>query len=233
MRKDIKNPKTIEQMFDRISKDYDKLNDLMSFGVHKKIKREVIKTLSSLLLPLPSLSLLDLCTGTGDIAALLRENYPDAKIIGLDFSDKMLEIARKKHAGIEFLQGDCTQLPFEDESFDICTISFGLRNIENMQKALDEIYRVLKKGGVFVNIDLGKPNKFMNILIKPYMTFWIALLGKVFHGDETPYKYLAQSNETFPSQKELIEIYKKIGFQNVKNKNYLFGQIASQFGTKG
>lgn len=228
----FKSPLLVKAMFDGISKDYDRLNDLMTFRLHKKIKRNVVRSLSSLLSPISSLTFLDLCTGTGDIAAILKENYPDSKIIGIDFSEKMLEIAREKHSGIDFLQGDCIRLPFEDESVDVCLISFGLRNIGNMKKTLEEIYRVLKKGGVFLNLDLGKPNKLMNILIKPYMTFWVSLLGKIFHGDETPYKYLADSNETFPSQKELTEIYRKIGFSNIQNKNYLFGQIASQISIK-
>lgn len=130
------------------------------------------------------------------------------------------------------MEADCTNLPFEDESFDLCTISFGLRNIEDMETAIKEIYRVLKKGGVFVNLDLGKPNKFFNLFLKPYMYLWVALLGKVFHGDETPYKYLAASNETFPAPAELVKIYEKIGFSNIKCKNYLLGQIAAQMSEK-
>ncbi len=102
------------------------------------------------------------------------------KIIGVDFSDKMLEIARKKCSDIDFLEADCTQLPFEDKSFDLCTISFGLRNIENMEKALQEIYRVLKKGGVFVNLDFGQTEQILQLFLKPYMYLWVALLGKVF-----------------------------------------------------
>lgn len=223
-----KNQEFIKNLFNSISKNYDKLNDIMSFGLHRKIKKDLFKQLNLK----PDLRILDLCTGTGDIAHILKEKYPDSTIIGVDFSEKMLEIARKKHANIEFIQSDVTHLPFEDESFDLCTISFGLRNIEDIQKALEEIYRVLKKGGIFINLDLGKPNKFFNFFLKPYMYLWVAFLGKIFNGDETPYKYLAVSNETFPSPAELIKIYEKIGFSNIKVKNYLFGQISAQINQK-
>lgn len=232
-----KEPQFIKSLFNSISNNYDRLNDIMTFGLHRKIKKNAIK--------LPphmrgrvrgggsaNLKILDLCTGTGDLAGILKEKYPQAKIIGVDFSKNMLEIANKKHPDIEFIEADCTILPFEDESFDLCIISFGLRNIENMEKAVTEIFRVLKKGGFFINIDLGKPNKFFSIFLKPYMYLWVALLGKIFHGDKTPYKYLAASNEDFPSQNRLVEIFKETGFSDVKNKNYLFGQIASQTARK-
>ncbi|MDD3436831.1 MAG: bifunctional demethylmenaquinone methyltransferase/2-methoxy-6-polyprenyl-1,4-benzoquinol methylase UbiE [Candidatus Gastranaerophilales bacterium] len=220
---DSKKPELVKEMFNRISNDYDKLNDIMSFGLHRFIKKDIIKNLG-----FKNAKILDLCTGTGDLAGILKARYPQSQVTGVDFSPNMLEIAKKKNPRIEFLQADCTQLPFENESFDLCVISFGLRNIEEMEKAISEIYRVLKKGGIFINLDLGKPNKFFNFFLKPYMYLWIATMGKFFHGDETPYKYLAVSNETFPSPEELIKIYEKTGFSNIKNKNYLFGQIAAQ-----
>lgn len=229
------NPEFIKNLFNSISANYDKLNDIMSFGLHRRIKKDTINRIPCNVHNLP-FTILDLCTGTGDLVGILKERYPQAKIIGIDFSEKMLEIAKKKHPDVEFLQADITnlsqKLSLNDESFNLCTISFGLRNIENMEQALKEIYRVLKPGGIFINLDLGKPNKFFNFFLKPYMYLWIAFLGKNFHGDETPYKYLAVSNETFPSQKELVEIFKQIGFSNIKNKNYLFGQIASQVSRK-
>lgn len=228
MQKFSKNSYFIKDLFNSISVNYDKLNDIMSFGLHKKIKKDIIRQTRLFTIHRSPLTCLDLCTGTGDLAGLLKEKYHEVQIIGVDFSEKMLEIARKKHPDIEFLEADCTKLPFNNESFDLCVISFGLRNIEEMEKALKEIYRVLKPGGIFINIDLGKPNKFFNIFLRPYMYLWISFVGKIFHGDQTPYRYLAESNEYFPSQKELVEIYKNIGFHDIKNKNYLFGQIASQ-----
>ena len=223
-----KKPKFIKNLFNSISNDYDRLNDIMSFGLHKKIKQDIIKQISIY----RPFTILDLCCGTGDLTGLLKEKYPDAKVIGIDFSDKMLEVARKKNPNIEFLEADCTQLPFEDESFDLCTISFGLRNVEDIEKVLKEIYRVLKKSGVFINLDLGKPNKFFNLFLKPYMYLWVVFLGKIFHGDETPYKYLAASNEDFPAQQDLMKLYKQYWFTPIKNKDYLLGQIAAQISIK-
>lgn len=223
-----KEPDFIKELFNSISNNYDKLNDIMSFGLHKKIKNAITNNLN-----LPSgTKVLDLCTGTGDLAGLLQKKYPEANVIGADFSPKMLGIAKEKYPNIDFLEADCTQLPFDDAIFDLCIISFGLRNIEDMQKAIKEIHRILKPGGTFINLDLGKPNKFFNLFLKPYMYIWVAILGKIFHGDETPYKYLAYSNETFPSQKELVKIFEQIGFSHIKNKNYVFGQLASQYSIK-
>lgn len=231
MNKFSKNPDFVKKLFNSISLNYDKLNDIMSFGCHRIIKRDAV----SFAKLSPNAKILDLCTGTGDLAGILKKGYPQAKITGIDFSSEMLQIARdkwKKYPDINFVEADCTQLPFEDEQFDLCTISFGLRNIEDMEKALKEIYRVLKKGGYFINLDLGKPNKFFNFFLKPYMYIGVSFLGKFFHGDEQPYKYLAVSNEDFSSQKQLVGIFQQIGFCNVKNKNYLFGQIASQISQK-
>jgi demethylmenaquinone methyltransferase/2-methoxy-6-polyprenyl-1,4-benzoquinol methylase len=224
MEKFSKEPQIIKNMFNQIAPDYDKLNNIMSFGLHKFIKKNVLKNLAID----NNSKILDLCTGSGDLVGILKNNYPDSKIIGIDFSDEMLNLAKIKYPEIEFLNTDCEELPFKNEQFDLCVISFGLRNIKNMDKTLNEIYRVLKKGGIFINLDLGKPPKFLNIFFKPYMFFWVSLMGKFFHGDKTPYQYLAVSNENFPSQKQLVKIFQEIGFFEVKNKNYLFGQIASQ-----
>lgn len=224
MEKFSKKPEFIQKLFNSISKDYNKLNDIMSFGAHRLIKKNILKNANLL----PAAKILDLCTGTGDIAGFLQKKYPDADITGVDFSEKMLQIARQRYPSIEFLTADCMQLPFEDERFALCIISFGLRNIEDMNQALKEIYRVLKKGGTFINLDLGKPNWFLNIFARPLFYLWVSLLGRAFHGNSTPYEYLAASNEDFPSQFELAKIYKEIGFEDIKNTDYLFGQIASQ-----
>lgn len=226
-----KNAHFIKNLFNSISTNYDKLNDIMSFGLHRRIKNQVINKIPFNIHYSPS-TILDLCCGTGDITALLKENFSKATVTGIDFSPEMLKVASKKHSSINFLKADCNNLPFEDSTFDICTISFGLRNVEDIEKVLKEIYRVLKPDGIFINLDLGKPNKFFNLFLKPYMYIWVAILGKIFHGDETPYKYLAESNETFPSPKELLNIYGKTGFSNCTNQNFLFGQIAAQYCNK-
>lgn len=224
MEKFSKTPQFIQGLFNQISRDYDKLNDIMSFGMHLCIKKSSLRGLD---LP-DGAKVLDLCTGTGDIAGILKDFYPTADVIGMDFSEKMLEIAREKHPSIDFRHGDVSELPFEDSSFDLCVISFGLRNTEDIKKVLNEIHRVLKPGGTFINIDLGKPPKLVNLILRPGLYLWAQLAGLFFHGDNQPYKYLAVSNEDFPSQHELVKIFKEIGFKNVRNRDFMFGQIASQ-----
>ncbi len=220
----LKKPKFIQSLFNSIAHNYDRLNDIMSFKQHRKIKKTA---LSNLDLP-DEAKILDLCTGTGDIVGILKSLHPSANIIGVDFSEKMLEIAKEKYPDINFIQADCSALPLEDKTFDLCVISFGLRNTEILNQILKEIHRVLKPGGIFINIDLGKPSGILNLILRPLLYFWTKLVGKLFHGDMQPYKYLAVSNETFPSQYELVKIFEEIGFKEVKNKDFMFGQIASQ-----
>lgn len=222
------NSDEIKSMFNDISNDYDKMNNLMTFGLQKIMKKSVLCKLKA---KNPK-KILDLCTGTGDMAILAEKMFPDSKIVAVDFSKSMLELARKRSSSIEFLEVDCTNLPFSDKEFDLCIISFGLRNIPDIEKAISEISRVVSDDGILVNIDLGKPNKFFNIFLKPYMYLWISILGKIFHGNETPYKYLAKSNENFSSPKELIEKFKNVGFSTSKKYDYFFGQVSVQISQK-
>jgi len=229
MEKFSKKPEFIQGLFNKISRDYDKLNDIMSFGQHLSIKKSALRGLDLQ----KGAKVLDLCTGTGDIAGILSDFYPDTKIVGVDFSEKMLEIARAKHPSLDFRHGDASELPFGDSEFDLCVISFGLRNTENLNRVLGEIFRVLNPEGIFINIDLGKAPFGLNLILRPILHLWTALVGGFFHGDKQPYRYLAESNEDFPSQRELVKIFEQIGFLDVQNKDFLFGQIASQKCKKG
>jgi len=211
-----KNPQKIKSMFNKIAKDYDKNNNIISFGLHKYVKKLAINRFKF------SGKCLDLCTGTGDIAELMSKKCDE--VIGLDFSSEMLNIARKKHPDINFIEGDCTSLPFEDNSFDAITISFGLRNIENYELALNEIYRVLKPNGLFFHLDFGKENFIANILYN----FIIPKLVKLFYGDSLPYEYLIQSKKLFFDTKKLIELFYKHKLMLVQKKHFLFGTINCQ-----
>ena len=139
-----KNPEKIRKMFDEIAARYDFINGIISFGTHKRGKKQAIRDLP----PLPgNAEILDLCTGTGDLAYFLKSR---GRVTGLDFSQNMLAAARKKVPEADFILGDCTNLPFKDNSFDLVTIGFGLRNIENPDRAIEEIVRVLKPDGVLI-----------------------------------------------------------------------------------
>lgn len=203
-------------MFNKIAKVYDFNNNVMSLGQHIRIKKQSVKFLNA-----HNVKVLDLCTGTGDIAGFIDKS---CKVIGVDFSDKMLEIARKKYPWINFIEGDCTNLPFEDNYFDVVTISFGLRNIENYDNALDEIYRVLKPNGLFMHLDFGKKNILGDILfdiIVPHIV-------KIFYKDNLPYEYLVKSKQMFFNENALIELFAQHNLKIKEKHSMLFGGASCQ-----
>lgn len=151
-----KTPENIKSMFSSLAPRYDFFNNIISFGLHRVIKKLVIKELDIK----RGYIILDLCTGTGDAAGIIKQKYPDSIVFAVDFSEKMLPIAASKYSDINFSQQDCCDLHFKDNYFDVATISFGLRNIENSNKALDEVHRVLKECGIFMHLDFGKSQSF-------------------------------------------------------------------------
>lgn len=214
-----KTPATIQTMFNIISKKYDFINNIISFGTQKFIKKICVKNLKIL----PDYKILDLCCGTGDIANLIKQEQPKCDVIGLDFSEKMLEIAKNKVSGVKFIQGDATDLPFDDNFFDIVTMAFGLRNIQNTQKAIFEIQRVLKPNGQFLHLDFGEKNIINSLYDKTILSFI-----KLFTDDIFAYRYLIESKKTFLEPDGLIKNFKKNGFKLIKRKDYLFKTISCQ-----
>lgn len=213
-----KSPENIKNLFNIIAKKYDLINNLMSFFTHKFIKKS---SLSMLTFPSGG-KILDCCCGTGDISGMLKYKFPESRIIGLDFSEKMLEIAKKNIKDVEFVEGDCCNMDFSDKTFDAVTISFGLRNIENYKKAIGEISRVLKNGGQFLYIDFDKtkfPNKFFDIIV-----FFIA---NVFKSYKSAYKYLINSKNEFFTPQKLEKILNAEGFTLKHQKSYISGIIYS------
>lgn len=226
-----KNKDSIQSLFDNISKNYDLINNIMSFGLHNAIKSLAVKNLPN---QNPQ-KILDLCTGTGDIAIKLRKKYINAEIIGVDFSDKMIEIAQKKTQNaknITIQKMDITKLNFEPDSFDLCFISFGLRNLSDINQTLTDIKKILKPNGILSILDLGKPNKIVAPVYNFYFNNIVPIIGKIVHKNITPYQYLVESVKTYPSQNELIEILKEHGFSHCKNINYIFGTISQQIAQK-
>lgn len=214
-----KNTQKIKTMFDEISGYYDFMNNFISFGTHYILKFLALKELNIQ----PRTMILDLCCGTGDFTKLITKFYPRAKVIGLDFSQEMLKLAKQKNPNGVFMQADCTSLPFGDVEFDYVTMGFGLRNIENRTKVIDEIYRVLNCGGKFLHLDFGYHNflsKIFNVIV-PFC-------AKVLKKNADRYKYLIDSKEEFPNPDELIHEFEKHGFKYVKKQDYLFGIISAQ-----
>lgn len=214
-----KTPEKIKNMFDEISFYYDQMNNYMSLGSHIFVKYLALKELGLK----PRTMLLDVCCGTGDFTKLISKFFPRVKVIGLDFSEKMLKVAKEKNPKGVFMQGDCTNLSFDDGEFDYVTIGFGLRNIQDRQKAISEIYRVLSKNGKFMHLDFGEHN-----LISKIFDLIVILLAKILKKDWHAYEYLLQSKEDFPAPDKLIQEFENLGFKYVKKCNYLFGVISVQ-----
>lgn len=215
----------VAQMFDTISGNYDGLNRVISFGTDIKWRKKVLSIVEA---KNPT-TILDIATGTGDLAILLSKTKAK-KIIGLDISAGMLEVGKKKiihkklDDRIEMILGDSENLPFEDHSIDAITVAFGIRNFENLEKGLSEIVRVLKPNGVFVILETSVPQKFP---FKQGYHFYtkniLPLIGRLFSKDNSAYAYLSESASVFPFGEELNNILRKIGFIEVKAMPQTFG----------
>ena len=222
----------VEQMFDTISKDYDGLNRIISFGIDVKWRKKVIRIIKDA----NPKQVLDIATGTGDLIISLAESQAE-RLVGLDISDGMLEIGRQKISKralsdrIEMVQGDSEAIPFEDNSFDAITVAFGVRNFEHLEKGLSEIYRVLKPGGVFVVLETAIPTKTpykQGYMI--YSKYVLPVIGRLFSKDPKAYTYLCESASVFPFGEQFNNILRKIGFKDVKDLPQTFG-VASIYTT--
>lgn len=215
----------VAQMFDTISGNYDNLNRVISFGIDVKWRKKVLKIVSD---KKPKF-ILDIATGTGDLAILMSKTNAE-KIIGLDISGGMLEVGRKKveekklSGVIELVLGDSENIPYDDNYFDAITVGFGVRNFENLEKGFSEILRVLKPNGVFVILETSVPDK------TPYKQGYrfytkniLPLIGKLFSKDNSAYGYLSESAAAFPYGEALNNILRKIGFIDVVAMPQTFG----------
>ncbi len=225
----------VEKMFDTISGNYDNLNRIISFGSDIKWRNKILK----MILKKSPESILDVATGTGDLAIKFARKSKATKIIGLDISEGMLSVAKKKISDtilsekVEFIKGDSEALPFSTNSYDAITVSFGIRNFENLEKGLSEIYRVLKPKGLFIILETSIPAKFP---FKQGYLFYtkrvLPIIGKIFSKDKFAYTYLSESASVFPYGKKLNNILLKIGFIEVDNKPQTFGVATIYTATK-
>ena len=224
----------VNDLFATIARRYDLLNDLQSFGMHRLWKRRVV----SLAAVKPGDRALDLCCGTGDIAFALAQR--GAETTGLDFSEKMLEIARfrlQKAASvshkINFLQGDAQQLPFPDATFDAVTMGYGLRNLSNWRTGVEEMFRVTKPGGRIVVLDFGKPaNALWRTLYFTHLRCSVPIVGLLFAGRADAYAYIFESLKHYPAQWGVAEKMRDLKLKDVKIVNFMGGAMAINFGQK-
>ena len=226
----------IAAMFDRISPKYDALNHLLSLNIDKVWRRKTAKTVSK---SHPK-TILDLATGTADLAIALAKHNPQARIIGMDISEKMLEIGKEKVLKqglanqIELQLGDAAALPFEDDTFDAVTVAFGVRNFEDMQKGLSEIHRVLKPSGQAVILEFSMPEKFpVKQVYRLYFKHILPKIGKWISKDAHAYSYLPESVERFPKPSVFLRTLSSNGLTEGAARRLGWGIATLYWATKG
>jgi len=222
---DLGKKEQVTQMFDNVSSNYDLLNRLLTFGIDVSWRKKVVKFVTDH----DAKNILDIATGTGDLAILLAKANTD-KVTGLDISEGMLEVGRKKVSQlnldhkIEMILGDSEKIPFDDHTFDAITVGFGVRNFEDLDQGLNEIYRVLKPKGVFVVLETSQPANFpMKQGFTFYSKYIIPAVGKIFSKDKNAYQYLPESAAVFPYGEEFNNILLKTGFNTSKVYPQTFG----------
>ncbi len=222
----------IQTIFNAISEDYDHMNNIISLNQHTAWRNRTMKEM----FVRDGHEVLDVCCGTGDWTIQLAEKAPGANVTGLDFSENMLEVAKSKikdYSNITLLQGNAMELPFEDGSFNFITIGFGLRNLPDYGKAIEEFYRVLKPGGVLVVLETSTPK---NIIVSKGFDFYFGKimpkLGGVIAGRTKEYEWLYESTSAFLTKLELKTMMNNTGFINVKILSHTFGTAATHIAYK-
>jgi len=225
----------VNDLFAAIARRYDLLNDVQSFGLHRRWKHRVVE----LAAVKPGDRALDLCCGTGDLALALARR--GAEVVGLDFSGAMLEIAeqrRRKNPGapianLKFIQGDAQQIPFPDRSFDMVTVGYGLRNLTDWEAGLAEMNRVAKSGARLVVLDFGKPpNAIWRTVYFAHLKISVPLLGWVFCGNAQAYAYILESLKHYPAQAAVAARMRAMNLANVRVVHLLGGAMAINYGEK-
>jgi demethylmenaquinone methyltransferase/2-methoxy-6-polyprenyl-1,4-benzoquinol methylase len=222
-----KQPAQVAAMFDEVAPTYDKTNDLLSFGQSRLWRGIVAKAVD----PKSGQSVLDMAAGTGSSTAAFAR--PGVRLVAGDFSEGMLAQGRKRHPEIEFVFADATKLPFKAQEFDATTISFGLRNVVDVEAALSEMFRVTKPGGRIVICEFSKVT---NPVLRPFYNFYLRKVLPAFSSlaSKTPeaYAYLSESIDAWPDQRTLAAKIEKAGYQKVTFRNLSFGIVAIHVGFK-
>jgi demethylmenaquinone methyltransferase/2-methoxy-6-polyprenyl-1,4-benzoquinol methylase len=239
----------VHDLFARIALRYDLINDLQSFGMHRYWKRRVLR----LARPQPGQRALDLCCGTGDLALALAQR--GAQVVGLDFSERMLEAAQRRESRsrgqtpsgihpasrlphhpspiLRFIRGDALRIPFSDNSFAIVTVGYGLRNLANWETGLREMQRVANPGGRLVVLDFGKPdNAVWRGLYFGYLRLFVPWLGRIFCGNAGAYAYILESLKHYPGQHAVAAKMREHGLVKVRAVSLLGGAMSINYGEK-
>ncbi|HWF20458.1 MAG TPA: bifunctional demethylmenaquinone methyltransferase/2-methoxy-6-polyprenyl-1,4-benzoquinol methylase UbiE [Verrucomicrobiae bacterium] len=222
----------VEDLFETIAPQYDRINDLQSFWMHRSWKRRLVR-MSAVK---AGDRALDVCCGTGDIATALARS--GAQTTGLDFSKAMLKVAADRNlksqiSNLKFLTADAQNLPFGDNSFDVVTIGYGLRNLSSWQRGLEEMHRVAKPGGCLLILEFGKPNNaFWRQLYFGYLKFFVPIFGKLFCGDAATHAYIYESLLAYPAQNGVAAHMRELGCKDVSIVNLIGGAMSINYARK-
>ena len=225
----------VQGVFSSVASKYDVMNDVMSLGIHRVWKDAMMDWLA----PIRGQALLDVAGGTGDISFRFLQRASGANATVLDLTEPMLAEGRKRaetvgiSGQLEWVVGDAMALPFEDDSFDVYTISFGIRNVTDPQKALSEAYRVLKPGGRIMVLEFSHiPNNLLQWFYDKYSFNVIPRLGQIIASDRSSYQYLVESIRKFPKQESFLKLVNAAGFENTKYRNLTMGVACLHSGWK-
>ncbi len=223
----------VEEMFDSIAPAYDFMNTAMTFGLHRRWRNKALKAAIASLSATPD-SILDVATGTGDVAFKLHSLLPSARITGIDLSTGMLDVARKKLRTLPqeeqdllaFGKADCLALPYHDGEFGLITVAYGVRNFENLLQGLCEMRRVMKPGGTLCIIELSCPEgKLTGFGYRMYSRHLIPAVGRMVSGDSRAYTYLPESIAAAPQREAMAGVLRKAGFTDITYKSLTFGAV--------
>lgn len=224
----------VEQMFDSIAPAYDFMNTAMTFGLHRWWRSRALKGASGQLSHAAAIDILDIATGTGDVAFELHHRFPNSHIIGVDLSEGMLKIAERKLKNadestrnhLSFEQGDSLNLRFADNSFDMVTVAYGVRNFEHLDRGLSEMARVLRPGGTLCVIELSEPTNPVTLgLYRLYARHIIPALGRIVSGDSRAYSYLPESIAAAPQRDRMTALMTAAGLRDCRWKSLTFGAV--------
>lgn len=224
----------VEEMFDNISKRYDFLNHFLSLGIDVIWRNKSLKKINN---PNPE-QILDVATGTGDFAIAAKKKFKGVTVKGIDISGGMLEVGREKLKkknidGIELIKADSADIPFDDNSFDVAIVAFGVRNFENLAQGLREMQRVLRPGGEIVVLEFSKPKAFpFKQIYNFYFNNILPRFGKMVSKDSSAYTYLPESVKAFPEGDDFMKVLAESGFAQCKSKPLTFGISSIYHGTK-
>ena len=216
-------PESVRGMFDRIAPVYDFMNRVMTVGLDRRWRRLAVREVVW-----PGDRVLDACCGTGDLA--LEAERRGGRVVGLDFSEPMLERARRKSTTVEWIQGDALALPFPDGTFDAATVGFGVRNLEDLEGGLRELERVLRAGGRLAVLEITQPRGLLRPFFRVWLDVLVPLAGKILPGGKA-YTYLPASVRRFPSPEDLSAAFERAGFRDVSFLLLGGGVVALHTGT--